>query len=64
MQIKLRDCERHGLRRRRRGLLDGETNLTYAIPYLANAPGSRRPRRKPRALYAGGGYYYVAKRGD
>lgn len=44
------------------GLLDVETNLTYAVPYLANAyrvAGGNEDRAV--ALYAGG-YYYVAKR--
>jgi len=44
------------------GLLDANTNLTYAVPYLANAyrvAGGNLDRAV--ALYAGG-YYYVAKR--
>jgi soluble lytic murein transglycosylase-like protein len=44
------------------GLLDAETNLTYAVPYLANAfmlaDGSET---RAIQLYAGG-YYYEAKR--
>jgi len=44
------------------GLLDAETNLTYAVPYLANAyklSGGNEARAIQ--LYAGG-YYYEAKR--
>lgn len=44
------------------GLLDADTNLTYAVPYLANAykvAGGNESRAI--ALYAGG-YYYAAKR--
>lgn len=44
------------------GLLDANTNLTYAVPYLANAyrvAGGNLDRAV--ALYAGG-YYYEAKR--
>nr|WP_243369004.1 lytic transglycosylase domain-containing protein [Microvirga solisilvae] len=43
------------------GLLDANTNLTYAVPYLANAyrvAGGNFDRAV--SLYAGG-YYYVAK---
>ena len=44
------------------GLLDAETNLTYAVPYLANAY-MLADGNEARAiqLYAGG-YYYEAKR--
>jgi soluble lytic murein transglycosylase-like protein len=44
------------------GLLDADTNLTYAVPYLANAykVAGGNPNRAV-ALYASG-YYYEAKR--
>jgi soluble lytic murein transglycosylase-like protein len=44
------------------GLLDANTNLTYAVPYLANAykVAGGNPDRAV-SLYSGG-YYYVAKR--
>jgi soluble lytic murein transglycosylase-like protein len=45
-----------------RGLLDADTNMTYAVKYLANAyrvAGGNHDRAV--ALYAGG-YYYAAKR--
>jgi len=44
------------------GILDANTNLTYAVPYLANAykvAGGNADRAV--SLYAGG-YYYEAKR--
>jgi soluble lytic murein transglycosylase-like protein len=43
------------------GLLDADTNMTYAVKYLANAykvAGGNHDRAV--ALYAGG-YYYAAK---
>lgn len=44
------------------GLLDAETNLTYAVPYLANAYKlSGGSEARAIQLYAGG-YYYEAKR--
>jgi soluble lytic murein transglycosylase-like protein len=44
------------------GLLDAETNLTYAVPYLANAYKlSGGDEARAIQLYAGG-YYYEAKR--
>jgi soluble lytic murein transglycosylase-like protein len=44
------------------GLLDAETNLTYAVPYLANAYKlSGGDESRAIKLYAGG-YYYEAKR--
>lgn len=61
MQIKLQTAKGMGYRGGAAGLLDGETNLTYAVPYLANAyqaAGGNEDRAV--ALYAGG-YYYVAK---
>ncbi len=44
------------------GLLDAETNLTYAVAYLANAYRvARGDQRRAIRLYAGG-YYFQAKR--
>ena len=44
------------------GLLDAETNLSYAVPYLANAYMlSDGNEARAIQLYAGG-YYYEAKR--
>lgn len=61
MQIKLQTAKGMGYHGGAAGLLDGDTNLTYAVPYLANAyqaAGGNEDRAV--ALYAGG-YYYVAK---
>jgi soluble lytic murein transglycosylase-like protein len=62
MQIRLRHRAGHGLQGPASGLLDANTNLTYAVPYLANAyrVADGSPDRAV-SLYAGG-YYYVAKR--
>jgi soluble lytic murein transglycosylase-like protein len=44
------------------GLLDPDVNLTYGVPYLANAyHAAGENESRAIALYAGG-YYYVAKR--
>lgn len=44
------------------GLLDADTNLNYAVPYLANAWRlSGGSESRAIALYAGG-YYYEARR--
>ena len=55
MQIKLQTAKGMGYSGGASGLLDGETNLTYAVPYLANAyqAGGRNEDRAV-ALYAGG----------
>jgi len=61
MQIKLATAKGMGYSGGATGLLDGETNLTYAVPYLANAyAAAGRNEDRAVALYAGG-YYYVAK---
>ena len=62
MQIKLGTAQGMGYRGTAAGLLDGETNLTYAVPYLANAwAAADQSEDRAVQLYAGG-YYYVAKR--
>jgi soluble lytic murein transglycosylase-like protein len=61
MQIKLATARGMGYRGDARGLLDADTNMTYAVKYLANAyrvAGGNENRAV--ALYAGG-YYYAAK---
>lgn len=61
MQIKLQTAKGMGYGGGAAGLLDGETNLTYAVPYLANAyRAAGQNEDRAVALYAGG-YYYVAK---
>jgi soluble lytic murein transglycosylase-like protein len=62
MQIRYDTAQGMGYTGPASGLLDANTNLTYAVPYLANAyrvAGGNQDRAV--ALYAGG-YYYVAKR--
>ena len=62
MQIRYATARGMGYQGTPSGLLDANTNLTYAIPYLANAykvAGGNFDRAV--ALYAGG-YYYEAKR--
>ena len=61
MQIKLATARGMGYRGDARGLLDADTNMTYAVKYLANAyrVAGGNPNRAV-ALYAGG-YYYAAK---
>ncbi len=62
MQIKPATARGMGYRGSPAGLLDGRTNLTYAVPYLANAWRiAGRNEDGAVRLYAGG-YYYVAKR--
>jgi soluble lytic murein transglycosylase-like protein len=62
MQIKLATARGMGYRGNATGLLDADTNMTYAVRYLANAykVAGGNPDRAV-ALYAGG-YYYAAKR--
>jgi soluble lytic murein transglycosylase-like protein len=62
MQIRHQTAAGMGYRGPASGLLDANTNLTYAVPYLANAyrAADGNPDRAV-SLYAGG-YYYVAKR--
>jgi len=62
MQIKPATARGMGYRGSAAGLLVAKTNLTYAVPYLANAyrvAGGNEDRAVQ--LYAGG-YYYAAKR--
>lgn len=62
MQIKPATARGMGYRGAPSGLLDGRTNLTYAVPYLANAYRiAGRNEDAAVRLYAGG-YYYVARR--
>jgi len=62
MQIRYATARGMGYRGTVAGLLDANTNLTYAVPYLANAyrVAGGNPDRAV-ALYASG-YYYEAKR--
>jgi soluble lytic murein transglycosylase-like protein len=61
MQIKPATARGMGYTGNAAGLLDADTNMTYAVKYLANAykvAGGNHDRAV--ALYAGG-YYYAAK---
>jgi soluble lytic murein transglycosylase-like protein len=62
MQIRYETARGMGYTGPATGLLDANANLTYAVPYLANAyrVADGNPDRAV-SLYAGG-YYYVAKR--
>ncbi|MGJ0392250.1 MAG: transglycosylase SLT domain-containing protein [Methylocystis sp.] len=62
MQIRHDTAKHMGYSGPANGLLDAETNLTYAVPYLANAYAlSGGSETRAIRLYAGG-YYYEAKR--
>jgi soluble lytic murein transglycosylase-like protein len=61
MQIKYATARGMGYKGEARGLLDPQINLTYAVPYLANAyrlAGGNEDRAT--ALFRSG-YYYMAK---
>jgi soluble lytic murein transglycosylase-like protein len=61
MQIRLGTARGMGYTGSAAGLLDADTNMTYAVKYLANAyrvAGGNESRAV--SLYAGG-YYYAAK---
>jgi soluble lytic murein transglycosylase-like protein len=61
MQIKPATARGMGYRGSAAGLLDANTNMTYAVKYLANAyKVAGGNERRAVALYAGG-YYYAAK---
>ena len=64
MQIRLDTAKGVGYRGPARGLLDADTNLKYAVAYLANAylVAGRNPDRALR-LYAGGFYYEARRKG-
>ena len=62
MQIRLGTAKTMGYQGSAMGLTDGVTNLTYAVPYLANAyQVAGRDEDRAVRLYASG-FYYVAKR--
>jgi len=62
MQIKLATARSMGYTGTAEGLLDPETNLTYAVKYLAGAYRAARGNHNRAVAYYAGGYYYVAKR--
>ena len=62
MQIKLATARGLGYTGTAQGLLDPETNLTYAVKYLAGAYRAANGNSDRAVRYYAGGYYYVAKR--
>ncbi|MGQ0445276.1 MAG: transglycosylase SLT domain-containing protein [Beijerinckiaceae bacterium] len=61
MQIKYATARGMGYRGDARGLLDPQVNLTYAVPYLANAYRLAGGDEDRAAALFSGGYYHVAK---
>ncbi len=62
MQIKLATARGLGYTGTAEGLLDPETNLTYAVKYLAGAYHAANGNHNRAVAYYAGGYYYAAKR--
>jgi soluble lytic murein transglycosylase-like protein len=62
MQIKLATARGLGYTGTAQGLLDPETNLTYAVKYLSGAYRAANGNHDRAVRYYAGGYYYVAKR--
>lgn len=62
MQIKLATARGLGYTGTAQGLLDPETNLTYAVKYLAGAYQAANGNHTRAVRYYAAGYYYVAKR--
>jgi soluble lytic murein transglycosylase-like protein len=62
MQIKPATARGMGYTGSPAGLLDGETNMTYAVPYLANAYHIAGGNEDMAVRLYAGGYYYHAKR--
>lgn len=62
MQIKLPTAQSLGYNGTAQGLLDAETNLTYAVRYLAGAWRLAHGSHDQAVSYYARGYYYAAKR--
>jgi len=62
MQIKLATARGLGYTGDAAGLRDPDTNLTYAVKYLAGAYHAANGDHARSIRYFAGGYYYVAKR--
>ena len=62
MQIKLATARGLGYTGTAEGLRDPETNLTYAVKYLAGAFRAAGGDHNRAVSYYAGGYYYAAKR--
>ena len=62
MQIKLATARSMGYTGTAAGLLDADTNMTYAVKYLAGAYRAANGNTGQAVHYYAAGYYYVAKR--
>ena len=62
MQIKLATARGVGYTGTAEGLRDPNTNLTYAVKYLAGAYRAANGDSNRAVAYYAGGYYYAAKR--
>jgi soluble lytic murein transglycosylase-like protein len=62
MQIKLATARGLGYTGSAEGLRDPDTNLSYAVKYLAGAYRAANGDHDRAVRYYAGGYYYVAKR--
>lgn len=62
MQIKLATARGMGYSGSAQGLLDANTNMTYAVKYLAGAYRAAGGNHDRAVAYYAGGYYYAAKR--
>jgi len=62
MQIKLATARGLGYTGTAEGLRDPDTNLAYAVKYLAGAWRAANGNHDRAVHYYAGGYYYVAKR--
>ena len=62
MQIRLGTARGLGYTGTAQGLLDPETNLTYAVKYLAGAYQLANGNADQAVRYYAAGYYYAAKR--
>jgi soluble lytic murein transglycosylase-like protein len=61
MQIKLGTARAMGYRGSAAGLLDADTNMTYAVKYLAGAYHAADGNANRAVHYYAAGYYYAAK---
>ncbi len=62
MQIRLGTARGLGYRGTAAGLLDADTNMTYAVKYLAGAYRAAGGNQNQTVHYYAAGYYYAAKR--
>lgn len=62
MQIKLATARSMGYTGTAAGLLDADTNMTYAVKYLAGAYRAANKNSNQAVHYYAAGYYYAAKR--